>query len=88
MLELGHELTGTLQPGGSILLDEPPAMPPGRVRITLTPMPVRMPDEPLLDECISAPCDLPYAGPVNKVKVRYGQTRLSEILEVSEETAA
>lgn len=82
MLETGKEMTGTLEPNGSIVLDEKPALPPGRVRVTLTPMPaVRLPNEPILDDCIPAPFDLPREGPVTKVKVRQVQERLPQQLE-------
>ncbi len=86
MLEDTGELTGTLQANGSIVLDEPPPLAPGRVSVVLKPLPttVRLPDPPFLDDCISAPFDLPYEGPVTKVKVRRGQVRLPERIDFSE----
>ncbi|MBX9584961.1 MAG: hypothetical protein K2X87_32045 [Gemmataceae bacterium] len=68
MLDDGIETTGTLRPDGAVILDEPPPLAPGRVRVALRPLPaVRLPDPPILDESISAPFDLPYEGPVTPV---------------------
>jgi hypothetical protein len=55
------ELEGILQPDGSLILDEKPILPPGRVRVALQPLPesptgaARMPDAPWLDDSISSP---------------------------------
>jgi hypothetical protein len=37
------EVGGTLQPDGTLLLDEKPGLPPGRVRVVLTAVPPRAP---------------------------------------------
>ena len=61
-------LNGNLNADGTIRLDRPPDVPPGRVRITLQPLPasvpgaIRLPDAPWPDDAISAPCDLPFPG--------------------------
>ena len=79
------EMTGTLHADGRLVLDECPALRPGRVRVALqslaaTPARVeRLPDPPMLDDCIPAPFDLPYEGPVTKVAVRFGRERLPEV---------
>jgi hypothetical protein len=33
------EVTGTLQPDGTLVLDQKPALPPGKVRIVMQPVP-------------------------------------------------
>lgn len=84
MMATIFEVTGTLHADGRLVLDECPALRPGRVRVALqslgaTPPPVeRLPDPPILDDCIPAPFDLPYEGPITKVAVRFGHERLPE----------
>jgi len=87
MLEDTGELTGTLQANGSIVLDEPPPLAPGRVSVVLKPLPttVRLPDPPFLDDCISAPFDLPYEGPVTDVTAEKVPYRYPEMIILNNE---
>jgi hypothetical protein len=79
------EVEGTLGPDGNLILDEKPALPPGRVRVALRSLPKvaqpdeRLPDEPWEDNSISAPCDLPYSSPVTRVTPHVVVERLPEL---------
>ena len=79
------EIDGTLQANGQLILDEKPALPPGRVRVALQPLveketqAERLPDVPWLDENISAPFDLPRPGNVVRVQPRAVLERLPEV---------
>ena len=72
------EIEGTLQADGQLILDEKPALPPGRVRVTLQALVERFPDGPWTDEGIPAPFDLPREGAVVRIQVRAFQERLPE----------
>ncbi len=69
-------LEGILKPDGTLELDGRPALPPGRVRVSLQSITSatreHLPDPPWPDESIPAPFDLPLASkskPVEPVKV-------------------
>ena len=87
------EVAGTLQANGQLILDEKPALPPGRVRVALQPLveketlAERLPDVPWLDDSISAPFDLPRLGAVVRVHPRAVAERLPELpTDLAEET--
>jgi hypothetical protein len=75
---------GLLRPDGTLELDTPPRLPPGRVRITLQPLggsrtqAERLPDPPWADDAIPAPFDLPRPGPTERVEPRPVVERLPE----------
>ena len=77
-------IAGTLQADGQLILDEKPALPPGRVRVALQPLiegpsqAERLPDAPWFDDSISAPFDLPREGVVVRVQTRTFSERLPE----------
>jgi len=73
------EIEGTLQADGKLILDEKPAMPPGRVRVALQALSERLPDAPWADESIPAPFDLPREGAVVRVQTRRFPERLPEL---------
>lgn len=82
---LGITIAGTIQPDGSLQLDEPANLPPGPVQVTLrsiqTALPgetQRLPDGPWPDESIPAPFDLPRYGPSRRVCARRGTERLPD----------
>jgi hypothetical protein len=83
----GIVLDGDLRADGTIALDARPALPPGRVRVTVQTLArslrsaARLPDPPWLDDCISAPFDLPHFGETRLVQPRPGEPRLPEPLE-------
>ena len=83
----GIVLDGDLRADGTIALDAYPPFPPGRVRVTVEtlakvpPPSVRLPDPPWLDDCISAPFDLPHFGEAQLVQPRPGEPRLPEPFE-------
>lgn len=78
-------IDGVLRSDGTLELDAPPQMPPGRVRVTLEPLvesrkgSQRLPDEPWLDDSISAPFDLPRPNATTRVQPRYLAERLPEL---------
>ena len=80
----GIVLDGDLRADGTIALDTYPPLPPGRVRVTVErlakdPLPSdRLPDPPWLDDCISAPFDLPHFGNAQLVQPQWGEPRLPE----------
>ncbi len=84
-------LDGNLDPDGTIRLDRPPDVPPGRVRITLQPLPatvpgaICLPDGPWLDDAISAPFDLPFPGKTERVHPRQAHDLLPDPLTGTEE---
>ena len=87
-------LDGDLRADGTIALDAYPPLPPGRVRVTVQPLAktppasARLPDPPWLDDCISAPFDLPHFGEAHLVQSRLGEPRLPEPFgEFSEESS-
>lgn len=67
---------GVLGADGTIHLDRPPEVRPGRVKVTLRPVTVSeagefwLPDPPWPDESVPAPCDLPLLGPREPVALR------------------
>ncbi len=77
-------LDGNLDSDGTIRLDRPPDVPPGRVRITIQPLPESMPavghlpDGPWLDEAISAPFDLLLPGMPQRVRPRQARDVLPD----------
>ena len=84
-------LDGNLSSDGTIRLDRPPDVPPGRVRITLQPLPasvpgaICLPDSPWLDDAISAPCDIPFFGRTERVQPRQAHDLLPDPLTGAEE---
>ncbi len=80
------EMEGTLQADGRLVLDEVPALPQGRVRVSLQPLTAqraardRLPDPPWTDDSISAPCDLPYENALVSVQTRSIPERLPDVL--------
>jgi hypothetical protein len=79
-------LDGLLKPDGTVQLDAPPRLPPGRVRVTLQRLEeapretVRLPDTPWIDESVPAPCDLQRpAG--TRIEPRAVHERLPEPLQ-------
>lgn len=87
MPTLSVVIDGVLKADGTLEFDALPAIPPGRVRITLQPLgelpirPERLPDPPWEDDSIPAPFDLPRSGEVERVQPRAGAERLPEPLE-------
>jgi hypothetical protein len=71
-------IDGTLQPDGMLVLDETPALPPGRVRVILQALVERLPDAPCADDGIPAPFDLPREGAVVRIRTHAVQVRLPE----------
>ncbi len=86
-------LDGVLKSDGTLELDHRPELPPGRVRVKLIALSATagerelLPDPPWLDECISAPCDLPLPGPSERVETREVAEFLPEPFEWNEEDA-
>ena len=84
-------LDGSLSSDGTIRLDLPPDVPPGRVRIALRLLPpyepavMLLPDYPGLDDAISAPHDLPLSGVPQRVYPRQARDLLPDALTGSEE---
>ena len=82
---------GVLEADGTIHLDHPPELRPGRVRVAVRPVValaasgVLLPDAPWEDESIPAPCDLPIAGPRKTIHPRPGQVRLPDPLPSPDE---
>ncbi len=78
------EIVGTLRPDGTLVLDEKPALAPGRVRVALRPLGEgageRLPDAPWLDEAIAAPFDLPHEQAIAAIRPRAISERLPELL--------
>ena len=72
------EIEGTLEADGRLILDEKPALPPGRVRVALRPLAntERLPDAPWPDDAIPAPFDLPREGTVDRIQPRTVSERL------------
>jgi hypothetical protein len=85
--------TGLLKADGTLEQDQPPGLPPGRVRVTLQTMGeketgvVRLPDAPWSDDSIPAPFDLPRPGVVERVQPRPVAQRLPEFVEGLQEDA-
>jgi hypothetical protein len=77
------ETTGVLKADGQLLLDQVPPMHLGPVRVTIAPL-ARLPDPPLADECISAPCDLPYPESSWKVPLIWCENYLPEPHRIEE----
>jgi hypothetical protein len=85
------EMEGTLEADGQLVLDEKPALPPGRVWGALrtlvegAPRGERLPDAAWLDAAISAPFDLPHGDVMVRVEPRPFPERLPEILTPAED---
>ena len=82
---------GNLNSDGTIQLDRPPGISPGRVQVALRPLSpsasgqARDPDGPWPDEAISAPFDLPCPGTPERVYPRQGSNRLPDPLRGTKE---
>jgi hypothetical protein len=70
-------LEGVLKPDGTLELWSQPALPPGRVRVTLeattatgSMLPELRPDSPWRDESVPAPVDLPMPSPSEPIEAR------------------
>jgi len=92
MSTMGTVINGLLRPDGTLVLDAPPRLPPGRVRVTVQPLldgrteAERLPDGPWLDDDIPAPFDLPRPGVAERVQPRSVPERLPELpTEIEEE---
>jgi hypothetical protein len=85
MSMIGTVVDGLLRPDGTLELDVPPSLPPGRVRVIVQPLVdsqsavERLPDEPWLDDSIPAPFDLPRSGAAERVQPRPVSVRLPEL---------
>ncbi len=75
-------VSGFILPDGSVEITQPHGLCPGPVRVTLQQIekengakngselprvPMPLPDPPIFDTAISAPCDLPLQGPVTRI---------------------
>ena len=84
-------LEGSLFSDGTIRLDRPPDVPPGRVRITLQaisasmPERVQLPDGPWPDDAVPPPFDLPLPGTPQRVSPRKACELLPDLLRGTEE---
>lgn len=78
---------GLINEEGELEVQSPLPFPPGPVRITLESLKQgeRLPDSPWLDECISAPCDLPHMGPVEYVTPIFVKERLPDPIIVDDD---
>ena len=78
---------GTINPDGSLELDEPVDVAPGRVQVTvrrsrtsIQSADVRLSGPPWIDEASSPPFDLPRPTPVPVVLMRRGIPRLPDAI--------
>jgi hypothetical protein len=92
MSTMGTVIDGLLRPDGTLVLDARSRVPPGRVRVTVQPLldgrtdAERLPDGRWLDDCISAPFDLPRLGVAERIQPRAVPERLPELrTEIAEE---
>ena len=82
---------GVLDADGTIHLDHPPEMPPGRVQVTLRPVSGSAASEVLLveDPCgggyIPTPCDLPLPGPFKRIYPQRVEAPLPDPLILDDE---
>ena len=82
---VGTIIHGLLKADGTLELDSPPRLPPGRVRVTVQPLldgraeTVRLPDAPWSDDSIPAPFDLPRFEQVERVQPKAVRERLPEL---------
>lgn len=56
---------GMLQADGTLRLDNPPGVPPGRMEVTLRPVSpqrARLPQPPIEDMCVAPPFELPRSS--------------------------
>ena len=89
--ELVLVFDGNLNSDGTIQLDRPPGISPGRVQVALRRLSpfvsgqARDPDGPWPDEAIPAPFDLPRPGTPERVYPRPGSERLPDALQGAEE---
>ena len=82
---MNTKIEETLRADGSLILDEAPSLPVGRVRVALRSA-SRVPDSPWLDESVSAPFDLPRQGVIVTVHPRSAAERLPQLpIELMEE---
>ncbi len=92
--ELTLVINGNLLSDGTIQLDRPPPISPGRVQITMRSLSqseaanVCIPDGPWLDEAVSAPFDLPFAGVPRRVHPRQAHDLLPDPLPGDEDAVA
>ena len=84
MSDLALVFDGNLNSDGTIQLDRPPGISPGRVQVTLrrylplNRVTLRIPDGPWPDEAVSAPFDLPRPGIPERVRPRRACDRLPD----------
>ncbi len=84
--EVALVLEGILNSDGTIQLDRPPGVSPGRVRITLRPLSssepqdMCIPDDPWLDDAVSAPFDLPLPATPGRIRARQSHELLPDRL--------
>ena len=84
MIATTVEIEGTLDADGRLILDERPALPPGRVSVALRTLALaeRLPGPPSLDDAIPAPIDLPYSAVIVRIQPRATSERLPELPSV------
>ena len=86
-------LEGVLKPDGTLELWSHPALPPGRVRVTLEAAPAAggapdlLPDPPWPDDTLSTPFDLPVPHSSEPVEAREVAELLPEPFEWTEADA-
>jgi hypothetical protein len=78
---------GVLDADGTIHLDHPPEVRPGRVHVTVRPAArdFMLPDPPWPDESIPAPFDLPMPGPIRRIQTRRVEMPLPDPLPTMDE---
>lgn len=90
-MSMAAVIHGLLRADGTLELDAPPRLPPGRVRVTVQPLvdsgsdAERLPDAPWLDDAVPAPFDLPRSGAALRVEPRIVFERLPDFLTESVE---
>src|SRR5690606_23400530 len=78
---------GVLQPDGSVSLDQPLAMSPGPVQLTIRPVSnprERLPDPPIEDEFVMPPCEFPRSEIIREVQTVRIPERLPDALDTFE----
>ena len=78
-------IPGVILPDGTLELSQPHGLGPGPVQVSVAPIsaengeqattipshvPVPLPDPPIIDTAISAPCSLPLTGPFKRIYPR------------------
>lgn len=92
-------VSGVILPDGSLEIAQPHGLRAGPVRVTLQQIgkesdanngselpraPMPLPDPPILDTAISAPCDLPLTGPSRTVTPVPGKMPLPDPIDESD----